>query len=247
MSGFSLLFQVINFVVLVLLLRKFLFKPVNAMIARRSKEVGAISEERARGAKELAEGRASILRERVALDRERDSLLAAARLDAEKVRDELIVSGRKDAQAIVVTARAEMERERDTAARILSEEALKLGADIAKQMVAHLPTIAITEELLARLCAHLDSLSPERKRQLLDERAGADVIVATAPELDEDARSRWADRISLGLDHVALRFVRDDTLLAGAEIRFPYTTLSFTLRDGLETLEKELGRDADSR
>ena len=54
MSGWSLLFQIVNFTILALLLRRFLFKPVNAMIVRRQEELSRSASEGERARKLVA-------------------------------------------------------------------------------------------------------------------------------------------------------------------------------------------------
>src|SRR5208283_1077582 len=100
MSIWTFAFQVVNFLILALVLRRFLFRPVTAMIARRQVEIEGASKE-AEAAKHAAEeaharyddelGKLRLERERLLEDvraqvaREREAATGQARAEAAKV------------------------------------------------------------------------------------------------------------------------------------------------------------------
>src|SRR3984957_8521982 len=92
--------QAINFLILVWLLKRYLYRPVLASIDAREKKVaGMIADATAQETKARAAGEA--LRQRnEAFDRDRDGLMGSARNAGAAERERLFESARQDAQLL---------------------------------------------------------------------------------------------------------------------------------------------------
>jgi F-type H+-transporting ATPase subunit b len=241
MSGFTLAFQIVNFLVLALLLRRFLFKPVSAMIARRQDELERERDEGERARREANELRARAERALGELDQERARMLGEARKASEAERDEILAKAREEASAVALRARRSIEEESEKAVDALEGKAIDLATAIAEGLLRQVVAAPLADAFLERLCRHLDALPAERLRALCEELNGTELMVATAPAFPENATKRWSQEIGEHLGKkVAARFVHDESLVAGVELRFPHTTLSFSWRDGLRAAREEL-------
>jgi hypothetical protein len=130
----------------------------------------------------------------------------------------------------------------------VSAEAVDLGTAIARRLLEQVRTAGIAEAFLERLCERLDELPTDRKASLRTELADEELLVATAPGLGPEAQGRWLADIAKRLgNEVRVRCIRDDALVAGAELRFLHTTLSFSWRDALQAASVELLRHGDDR
>ena len=245
MSVWTLGFQVVNFLVLAVLLQRFLFKPVTAMIARRRQELEKVASDGQRARQEAEELRAQAERTAALAEETRRGTLGEARAQAERERGGVLADARREAQSIMEAGRRDLEAEREEAAATMAGRAVELATVIARRLLEQVATPHIAEAFLERLCQHLDSLPDERKRILREELGEKELLVATAPALGPEAAEHWlngiAERMGRGLD---VRVVGDDSLVAGAELRFPHTRLAFCWRDGLAAAREELARDA---
>lgn len=249
MSVSTLAFQIINFVILALVLRRFLWKPVAVMVARRQAETEAASKavEAAKGAAEQARARYDSARE--TLQTEHESVLGELRARAAQEREKILEQARAEAAKTLEATRAEIENERGEAAAGVGDAAIGLAVDLAQRLLEQVTTASIAETLLARACEHLETLPAEHLRLLRDELTGGtgSLEVATSPALAAEAEARWAHRIAKDVTPgLAVRFVADAALVAGAELRFPHTKLSFCWRDGLSAAREELVAHADA-
>jgi F-type H+-transporting ATPase subunit b len=247
MSGWTLGFQVINFLVLAALLRRFLFKPVTAMISKRQEDLArAVADgERVRHDAEELRARADKALAEMNADGERRRAEATA-LGARE-RQAAVAEARREADAVREVARREIESERDKAAETMARGAVELAGTIARRLLEQIVAPSIAEAFLARLCEHLDGLSPERLRELVTDLEGGELLLATEPLLSPADADRWLARIAARLGKGAHpRLVGDDSLIAGAELRFPHTTLSYCWRDGVDAAREELAHDARS-
>jgi F-type H+-transporting ATPase subunit b len=115
MSGWTLAFQIINFLVLAAVLQRFLFKPVTRIVAKRQQEIGALTAEAEKAKAAAEEARQRYERELAGTAAERERALALAREEAGKERERLVVQANQEAKALVDAGRATLEREqRDT-------------------------------------------------------------------------------------------------------------------------------------
>lgn len=241
MSGWTLAFQIVNFLVLAALLQRFLFKPMNATIARRQDELERVRSESERARREAEQLKQDAEHARARVSEERDQTIAEARTTIERERDEVLEKARGEATAIVDAGKQDVEVEREQAARGLAVEAVTLGVEIARRLLEQVATRRAAESFLDRLCEHLESLPKERLGALRDALDGRDLVVATAPALSPEAQAQWLESIKARLGApFSARFLGDDGLVLGAELRFPHTTLSFCWRDGLNAARTEL-------
>jgi F-type H+-transporting ATPase subunit b len=250
MSPWTLAFQVVNFLILAAVLRRFLFKPVAAMVARRQNEIAASSQEADSAKRAATETRVRYENELDKLKADRERTLADLGAQIAEEHDKLLQQARAESAAIVEAARAEIERERREAAAKLADAAVGVAADLAKRLLEQVAGAGIAEALLQRVCDHLEHMPADRLRALREElaRPEASLEVATAPALAPEAEARWSKRITedLATSH-PVRFVADDGLVAGAELRFPHTRISFCWRDGLNAAREDLVQHADGR
>lgn len=241
MSGWTLVFQIVNFLVLAALLRRFLFRPVTAMVVKRQHEIESAASDVERGRHDAEELHARAEKALTLAVETRDRAVGEGRAQAEREREAVLAQTRGEAQAILDTAKRDVEVEREKVADRMASGAVEIGTVLARRLLGQVVTEPIAEMFLARLCKDLDGLSDEHKGSLLEDIGAQEVVVATAPALGQDAATRWLAEIAARLrSGVGLRIVTDESLVAGAELRFPHRTISFCWRDGIESARKDL-------
>ena len=131
----KLAFQVINFLLLLYLLNRFLFKPVLARLDERSQkiskgledaEVAARDRELARAEREAAVSEAR---------KEAATVIANANKIATETRDEILAKAREDAERVTERAREEINAEKDKAMAELRAHVADLALDAAAKLV----------------------------------------------------------------------------------------------------------------
>ena len=131
----KLAFQVINFLLLLFLLNRFLFKPVLARLDERSAkiakgledaEVAARDRELARAEREAAVAEAR---------KEAADMLARANKIAEDTRNEILREAREEAERATTRAREEIAAERDRAMADIRGQVAELALEAAGKLV----------------------------------------------------------------------------------------------------------------
>ena len=238
--------QIVNFLVLVWLLQRFLYQPITRAMRRREERIEARLAE-ARKTREDAEDEARRLREKeAALEDERERMLASARAEADRLRERL-------EQDI----RDEMEEKRQAWRRHLAEERGAFLASIKRQAGQQLLRIAgrvlaeygdtdIAERVVATFAGRLEALDAETRGKLVRaaRQEGAVAVVETGSALDADARETVTRAIHSRDVEVDCR--EDPQLVIGVRLAIGDYTAEWSAERHLRRLETELGEIIDA-
>jgi F-type H+-transporting ATPase subunit b len=143
----TLIIQAVNFLILILLLSRFLFRPLTGFLRERAEGIRRSLEE-ATAAREAAvsaheEHRAAIL----AAQREAAALREQTQRDVETERQRLQAAARAEAERLLAQAREEIAAETRRARATLREDAVSLSAAITERLLGR----AVTSEDQRRL------------------------------------------------------------------------------------------------
>jgi F-type H+-transporting ATPase subunit b len=238
--------EIINFLVLVWILKRFLYQPVLDVIARRREGIEQrLSDAEAVHAEAEAlqaqyEGRLSDWeRERQAA---RESL--AAEIDAERERRlSELVSSLEQAREKASAGEA---RRAEQALGKMEESALAQGARFATRVLEQAAGPELEARLIELLISELPDLPPEQAEKLHNHIRGnaESVVVTSAYPLAEEQRRRLEQAIQAvtGPDR-GVRFEQDDELIAGARVTIGAWVLAANVREELRGFT-ELAQDA---
>ncbi|MEI8393786.1 MAG: hypothetical protein WCF85_03555 [Rhodospirillaceae bacterium] len=225
----AIVLQATNFIILAWLLRRFLYRPVTAVVAQRRALVRKDFEE-AKQARHVAEVHRKGYEHRIAeITAERERVIAEARAHIELERHDVIELARGEARGLLEAQRQAIQDEKRKTVAEIGERAVDLALELSQKLLAEVSGAAVTAALLERVCARLATLPPGQ----LAER-GPVIQVATMPGLDEAAQAVWKQTLSA---HVGAEteffFVTDESLIAGVELRFPSMVIAYSWRDSL--------------
>lgn len=158
-NPFYLAFQIINFLLLVFLLHRLLYRPVLNMLDQRKERIreGQEAAERARTeAEQLRQDYERQLEESRAHARKIIDDAAAA---AERLRDEGVANAQQEAQRILERGQEELRAEVAHARRELRQEVATLSVAVAGKLIQQSLDSEKNNELVARLISDMDESS----------------------------------------------------------------------------------------
>jgi F-type H+-transporting ATPase subunit b len=130
-----LISQIINFVLLLFILRQFLYKPIVGMLDRRSEKIRTDLQE-AEEARSKAEAARQEYEQQLEQARdERRSIVAQATEQAEKMKEDVLAEARAEATEIASKAQDEMEYERRQVLRQAQDQIVDLALAAAGRVV----------------------------------------------------------------------------------------------------------------
>jgi len=231
--------QVINALVLIWLLSRFLFQPVeNILAARRKVAEQAIADaQAAKAAVESARAKADA--EAAGLAERRKEALKEVEAEAEKEKAVLLAAARADAEKIRAAGKAEIAAERSAEAAAAADRAGQLAVDIAAKLLDRLPSEARVAGFVKGIATGLSALPDGTRAALAANSAPIHLSVARALTAEEKEACRTALAGVLGRP-VAVDVSEDPTLIAGIELEAPDAVVRNSFRADLARLKSEL-------
>lgn len=235
--------QIANFLVLIWLLKRFLYRPILDGIAAREAEIAARMGEAAEIRRE-SEARAAEHEAEIAkLRASRADILHEARQAAEAERAAVLAETRD----MLARARVEREVERAEEARRFTAELNREGAEAILALARKAVTDLADETLERRIVAHaVAQLARSRDEVAAAAGDSSEAVVLTRDPLPEEATARLREGLAPILPGVTLRFEIDPTLSPGLSLRVGGAQVGWTVADyfdGLEALlEDRIGR-----
>lgn len=131
----DILFQLVMFLILMALLKKFAWGPLMGIMKQREDHIASeinSAEESRQEAKKLLEEQRSLLKE---ARTEAQGLIENAKKQAEVQRDEIIVTARSEAERIKESAKLEIEQQKEQAVSAIREQVASLSVLIASKVI----------------------------------------------------------------------------------------------------------------
>lgn len=155
-----LIAQIVNFLIIFYLLKRFLFKPIMTMLDKRKKEIADNLERADRMAKE--EEKIMDKQEKMLMDakKEAKAILETAKKQQEVLKKEALVKAHEEAQEIIAKAKVQAEKN----AKDQEEQMRKQSVELASAMVTKLvPEILSSDDHKKLIATHLKDLEKNIK------------------------------------------------------------------------------------
>jgi len=134
-TPWTIIFQICNLLILVALIRKFLFKRVMAVLDKRQQEIDGIYDAAGKDRDEAAQMKDEYTRRMSSAREEADRLVKSAMDTAQRRGDAIVQEARDEAAHLKQKAESDIAQERQKAYTELVGEISGMAADIAGRMV----------------------------------------------------------------------------------------------------------------
>lgn len=240
---FTLVAQIVNFLVLVWLLKHFLYgRIVGAMKEREAKIAGRLDE--AARQRASAEAEAKLFRAKnLEFAANCEQMLARAVDEAGNHRKQLMEAARRDAEKAQTEWLEALERERQG---LLQDFRERLGQEVfslARRGLSELADAVLEEQILKVFLERLETLDPAERDTIATavREADREIEVRTAFPIAPEARERLFLALRRELDDsVEARFTTSADIICGVELRTPSHRFVWNVDSYLEGLEASL-------
>lgn len=232
----TFLLEIVNFLILVWILKHFLYRPVRSAIEARRERVAAALEQAEATRDEAEQARAAFEAQRNALDQANAQARDALERELAAERERRLAELREDLQRERDKAMALAERERAELERRAQAGALALAGRFAGRLLGAVAGPELEARLVDLVIEQLPEL-PEQRREALTtavDRNATEIRVQSAYPLPEHRRQALADALrgAAGRE-VTCSFSREPALIAGLAIDAGALLLGANLRDEL--------------
>jgi F-type H+-transporting ATPase subunit b len=239
--------EVVNFLVLVWLLERLLYRPVLGIIGRRQAEIERLQAADESAQRALAAEREQLERERQSVAAERARALDEAHTQAREERARLEGEARAEMDRLLAAGRARLEHERADVARSLRRKSVEVGVAIARRLVSLSAPPGGDGRFVETVCEQLRSMEAGDRARIVAGLGERSVVrVVTAEEMDSRRQDECRERIAQALGRAVDTFFSvDSALIAGIEVHFPGLVLRHCWRDALAAAETSLVEEAE--
>jgi F-type H+-transporting ATPase subunit b len=239
---FTLVAQILNFILLVWLLKRFLYKPIlDAIDARENLVASQINDAKVQLEKaEIEQNKFQEKNEK--FDTERSILLVKMEKDVEDEKRKRMEAVRKDAEALRIQLQENLKSQEDSFKKVFISEAQKNFFSISQKMLKHLASAELEDQMLTVFIRELKTIAPAIKQEFIAAvNKGSDpVVVRSAFELSTAHKAIIEAAISEQLVKVdAVQYSVSPDQISGIELSSRDYKFSWTIAEYLKTLEAQ--------
>jgi len=249
-DSFTLIAQVVNFLLLVWLLKRFLYSRIVQAMNDREAKIASRLDEAARKSAE-AEREAELFRSKNReLDERRDEMLAKIREEAEAHRARLMEAVRLETEEARAEWLESLRQERRVLLQDLRQRLARQVFALARNALKELADADLEGQILKVFAERLHNLDPEERKAILAEARDSDlqVEIRTAFPVPSEARAELSQALCGQLDgDVEARFTTAPDLICGVELRAASHRLVWNLDSYLKGLEDHVFEALDER
>ncbi len=241
---FTVSAQVVNFLILVWLLKRFLYKPILHAIDAREKRIAAELADADAKMSEAQQERDEFQHKNEAFDQQRSALLNQATDEAKTERQRLLDEARQAADALRAGRQEALQREQQS----LGDEILRRTREevfaIVRQTLTDLAGTTLEERMSEVLTRRLQELNKEAKEGLaMALKTSSDpMLVRSAFELPSEQRSAIQQALNeIVSADIQVRFETAPDLISGIEFIANGWKVAWSITDYLASLEMSVG------
>jgi F-type H+-transporting ATPase subunit b len=236
--------QALNFLILVWLLKHFLYQPILDAIDAREKRIAAELADADAKKAEAKKERNEFQHKNDEFDQQRAALLSQATVEAKAERQRLLNEARSEADALSTKRQDALKREQqglnDEITRRTREEVFA----IARKTLSDLAGTSLEERMSEVFSRRLRELNNDAKEDLAEalNTASAPALVRSAFDLPAEQRAAIQNALNETFsDEIKVRFETVPDAISGIELTANGRKVAWSIADYLASLEKSVG------
>ena len=240
---FTVAAQVVNFLILVWLLKRFLYKPILHAIDEREQRIAKELEDASAKRAEVQREHKEFQHKHEEFDRRCAELLNQAAAEADAEHQRLLEAARAEADSLRSKLQADVKNEQDRIHREIVHRAQQEVFAIARKALQDLAATSVEERMTEVFLRRLRDLNGEEKHRLVTAPNGSPhpAMVRSAFDLppDQKASIQGAVRETLG-STTGVQFETDLELISGVELTANGYKVAWSIKEYLASLENRV-------
>jgi len=236
--------QALNFLILVWLMKHFLYKPILNAIGAREKLIATELADAAAKKAEAQKEHEEFQHKNEEFDQQRATLLSKATDEAKAERERLLDEARKAADALSAKRQDSLKIEAHNLSQAISRRTQQEVFAITRKALTDLATTSLEErvgEVFTRRLREMDGKAKETLGAAL-KTAPEPAVVRSAFDLPKDQRAAIQNAVNETFSaDIHLRFETESDLLSGIELTANGQKVAWSIADYLASLEKGVG------
>ncbi len=239
---FTFIAQIFNFIVLVLLLRHFLYKRIIHAMDEREKRIASKVEEAEKKKKEAEKEAESYQKMKQELLDKHEEMLAQAREEAESFRKELIKKARDEVEESKAKWYEAIQREKEAFLSDLRRRTAEQIYAIARHALSDLANEELETHIIDTFIKRLQNIGENEKEAIKKFKPQQEIIIKSSFELTEMMRQRIHEAINNQVGDIRTQFSTAPELICGIELSAHDIRITWSLAGYLDALEEDLSK-----
>lgn len=240
---FTVIAQILNFLILVWLLKHFIYKPIlNAIDVRDKKVASELANAEAKQTEAQRE-KEDFKRKKEELDQQRAMLLSKAKDEAKNESLRLIEDARNEAFDLISRQHEALRNEKQNLNRAIRHLAQQEVFAIARKTLMDLAETSLEERTVKVFSRKLYELKDSEKEQMASELSASprSLLILTAFDLSQEQRDLIKKTIqeALGIE-IQVKFETSPDLVSGIELTTNGLQVAWSIADYLTSMEKDI-------
>jgi F-type H+-transporting ATPase subunit b len=236
--------QIVNFIILIWLLQRFLYRPLTRALKAREEEVSRRLEDAERARLQAEAEAKSHSQAILEFEQQRENRLKDTAAEAEALRARLLSEAHVEQETLREKWRSQLEDEKGAFVEKLRRKAGESFANMARSILLEMADTELVERMASVFSRRLAGLEPEAKSQLkaAAKQAGRVQIASSFP-LGEKSRTQLSQQIAeiAGAD-ASVGFRHDPSLECGLVLQAGSRRAAWTLGEYLDLFEDDIAR-----
>jgi F-type H+-transporting ATPase subunit b len=242
---FTIIAQIVNFLILVALLKHFLYRRVIKAMDERERKIASRLED-AEKKQEQAENEADSYRKKnQELEEKRKEFLSQAREEAEKERKELTQKAREEIDQLHTRWRETLRQEKDSFLQELRQRVNEQVCHIARKAMKDLADADLEGQIVNTFIERLKNLGDKEQKTMIASmgNGGHPITIMSAFEIASNDRQKITKALKNSVkEDIEVEYQTSPDMILGIELRSHGHKLAWSLDDYLESLEASIGR-----
>ncbi|OIR06592.1 ATP synthase subunit b [mine drainage metagenome] len=235
--------QALNFLVLVWLMKRFLYKPIlNAIDAREKRIAAELADADAKKA-EAKKERDEFQKKNEVFDQQRATLLNQAMADAKTEHHRLLEEARQAADALSTKRQEAIKNEAQNLNQAISSQVQQEVFAITRKALQDLATVSLEERMSEIFTRRLQEMNEQEKKDLGDalKTASAPAIVRSAFTLADEQRAAIQNALNETFSaEIQIQFETAPDIISGIELTTNGQKLGWSIADYIVSLQKSV-------
>ena len=242
-NWFTVIAQVINFLVLVWLLKRFLYKPILKAVDDREKKIAAHVKDANHLKAEAKKEQDDFAKKNADFDQQKKELMDKAVADAGAQRVKLLDEAKDAANKLSAKLEAASKEKQQTENKEIAQKTQKEVFAIARKALAEIASESLEEQSVGTFIKRLNDLKDDEKKQFIEAFKSNENTILIKSAFDLPVKQQHD--ISKAVDAVLgtktpLEFKTAKDIISGIEITTNGYKLSWSLSEYLDSLEKNI-------
>ena len=239
-NWFTVIAQIINFLVLVFLLQRFLYKPIMQTIKKRQKMIDARWKDAEIAQEEAQQEADNYRQQQQELQQQKETVTAQMLQKVEQEHQQLLIKSRREVEEMQMKWREALSQEQNDFIRSLRQQIAEQTNSIVRHALQDLANADLEQQIIISFCQRLQEMDENQKQIIAQslQNSSQPIIIKSSFEISPESRQQIIKALQIQIvSNNPLEFQTSPDLICGIQIKLAAYVISWNLDDYLQTLE----------